>query len=142
MYSLRNSVAKEQDAEMKKSDGWKLLPGALFAITLFVFAPLEMYLSNSNEFWFNYSTLLPYTALLGFGCFIIISVLLMKPINQAKEFSVSEIPISYHILPKIYFKRLCNIDRSYSACSHKPASACRRFCNRFFQKHRQQETAQ
>lgn len=52
-----------------------LLPGFLLAFTFCLFAPIELYFSNAEEFWFSLSDLIPWLLLSAFAVFLIISLL-------------------------------------------------------------------
>ena len=52
-----------------------LLPGISLVFTLFVFAPLDQYLSNADEFWFSLGDILPWLALAGLAVFAVITLL-------------------------------------------------------------------
>lgn len=53
-----------------------LLPGLFFAVTVFVFAPLELYMINADELWFDLSAVLP-TLLLAGAASALLSALLL-----------------------------------------------------------------
>ena len=66
---------------MKQKKNWKeFVPGIVlsivFSFMLCVFAPLEMYFTNIDEFWFDVYLLLP-VALICFAAAAVISVLVM-----------------------------------------------------------------
>jgi prepilin signal peptidase PulO-like enzyme (type II secretory pathway) len=52
-----------------------LLPGLSLAFTLFLFAPVDQYLSNADEFWFSLGDILPWLALYGLAAFVLITLL-------------------------------------------------------------------
>ena len=52
-----------------------LLPGFSLVFTLFVFAPVDLYLSSAEEFWFSLGDLVRWLAIFGFAAFVIISLL-------------------------------------------------------------------
>jgi len=52
-----------------------LLPGLSLVFTLFVFAPLDQYFSNADEFWFSPGNILPWLVLAGLAVFAVITLL-------------------------------------------------------------------
>lgn len=52
-----------------------LLPGLSLAFTLFIFAPVDQYLSNAGEFWFSLGDIAGWLALFAFGAFAVITLL-------------------------------------------------------------------
>ena len=52
-----------------------LLPGFSLVFTLFVFAPVDLYLSSAEEFWFSLGDLVRWLAIFGFAAFVIVSLL-------------------------------------------------------------------
>lgn len=65
------------EANRKRALKHLLLPGVFFAVTMFIFAPLELYLGNIDEFWFRFSTLLPLLLAMA-AAVILISALLLR----------------------------------------------------------------
>ncbi len=60
-----------------------LLPGVFFAMTVLVFAPLELYLSNINEFWFRFNSMLP-ALLIGCAVCVLVSFLCLALLPRKK----------------------------------------------------------
>ena len=60
----------------KKITGVQLLPGILLSLAIsfliFLYAPVDLYCTNTAEFWFDFSTLL----LTAFGMFVVSFVIL------------------------------------------------------------------
>ncbi len=52
-----------------------ILPGLVLAFTLFVFAPVDLYLSIGDDLWFPMSTLFRWLAIFGAAAFVIITLL-------------------------------------------------------------------
>lgn len=51
-----------------------MLPGFLFAVTLFVFVPAGVYFANMEEFWFPFENLIPYLFFFTAAAFALITV--------------------------------------------------------------------
>ncbi len=56
--------------------GKRLLPGLLLSLTVFLLAPLQLYLTNASECWFTFGQLLPQLLLLGAGLTALSALLL------------------------------------------------------------------
>ena len=52
-----------------------LLPGLSLVFTLFVFAPVDQYLSNADEFWFSLGDLAMWLGIFSLAAFAVITLL-------------------------------------------------------------------
>ena len=62
------------------------LPGLFFSFTVFIFAPIEFYLTHSGDFWFSIDQILPLFFLSAFICFSIITIILKLLPNKSRFF--------------------------------------------------------
>jgi len=67
-------------------NAWVILPGVFFAFTIFVFAPIEFYLTHANDFWFSLKDILPVLCVAALLCTILITLILRFLPQRASAF--------------------------------------------------------
>lgn len=77
---------KDKFFRFLKKAALKTIPGLFVFITLFVFAPTEMYLTNTSEFWFSLNQILPALLAIGAGIAAVLTVILILVPEKPSEF--------------------------------------------------------